>query len=91
MPPSLRSILSRWTPLVVVDVTDRGQQRRHEGVWGVVVHVVVEEEVGAVVLVRQVPIHPRVDDRGKRSGVALVGLRGSQHQAEEGAGGGAVP
>jgi hypothetical protein len=49
------------------------------------------EEVGAVVLVRQVPNHPGVDDGGKRSGVTLVGLCGSQRQAGEGGGGGAVP
>ncbi len=78
----LRSIPSRQTPLIIVDVADRGQWRRHEGVRGVVICMVEKEEVGAVVLVHQVPIHPGVDDGGKRSGVALVGLRGSQRQAE---------
>jgi hypothetical protein len=89
--PPLRPVLSRLTPLVVVDVADRGRRRRHEVVRGVVVRVVEEEEDCAVVLVRQVPIHPGVDDGGKRSGVASVGLRGSQRQAGEGGGGGAVP
>jgi hypothetical protein len=55
--------------------------------------MVEEEEVSAVVLVCQAPIHPGVgvDEGGKRSGVALVGLHGSQRQAEEGGGGGAAP
>ncbi len=66
--PPLRSVPSRRTPLVIVDVTDRGQPRRHEGVWSVVVRVVEEEEVGTVVHVHQVSIHPRVDGGGKRSG-----------------------
>jgi hypothetical protein len=88
--PPLRSVLSRRMPLVVVDVADHGQRRRHEGVWGVVVRVVEEEEVGAIVLVRQVPIHPGVDDGGKRRGVTLVGLCGSQRQAGGGGGGGAA-
>jgi hypothetical protein len=44
----------------------------------------------AVVLVCQVPIHPGVDDGGKRRGVTLVGLRGSQRQAGKGGGGGAA-
>ncbi len=91
MPPPLRSVPSRRTPLVVVDDADRGRRRWHEGVWGVVIRVVEEEEIGAVVLVRQVPIHPGVDDGGTSSGVVLVGLRGSQCQAEEGGGGGAAP
>ncbi len=53
-PPPLRSVPflrmplvvvpSRQTPLVIVDVADRGQRRRHEGVRGVVIHVVEEEE-----------------------------------------------
>ncbi len=51
---------------------------------GVVVRVVDEEEFGAVVLIRQVPIHPRVDDGGKRSGVMLVGLLGIRRKAGEG-------
>jgi hypothetical protein len=59
-------------PLVIVDVANHGQQRRHKGVQGVDVGVVEEEEFGAVVLVRQVPIHPEVDDGGKRSGVTLL-------------------
>jgi hypothetical protein len=57
----------------------------------VVVHVVEEKEVRAIVLFRQVPIHPGVEDGGKRSGVTLVGLLGSQRQAGEGGGGGAAP
>ncbi len=89
MPP-LRSVPSRRTPLVVVDVADRGQWWQHKGVRGVVIRMVEEEEVGAVVLVCKVPIHPGADDGGKRSGVASVGLRGSQRQAEEGGGGGAA-
>ena len=56
-----------------------------------VIHVAEEEEVSTVILVCQVPIHPGVDDGGKRSGVALVGLCGSQRQAGEGGGGGAAP
>ncbi len=56
-----------------------------------VIRMVEEEEVSAIVPVCQVPIHPGVDDRGKRSGVTLVGLRGSQRQAGEGGGGGAAP
>ncbi len=51
----------------------------------------VEEEDGTIALVHQVPIHPGVDDGGKRSGVTLVGLRGSQRQVGEGGGGGATP
>ncbi len=56
-----------------------------------VIGVVEEEEVSAVVLVCQVPIHPEVEDGGKRSGVTLAGLIGSQRQAGEGGGGGAAP
>ncbi len=46
--------------------------------------MVEEDEVGAIALVRQVPILPGVDDERKRSGVTLVGLCGCQHQAGEG-------
>ncbi len=46
-----------------------------QGRSGVFIRMVEEEEVSAVVLVRQVPIHPQVDDGGKRSGVTSVGLR----------------
>ena len=53
--------------------------------------VVEEDEVSAVVLVCQVPIHPKVDNRGKRNGMMLVGLLGIQCQAGEGGGGGAAP
>ncbi len=38
----------------------------------------------AIVVIRQVLIHPGVDNGGKRSGVMLVGLRGRQCQAGEG-------
>jgi hypothetical protein len=77
-------------PLVVVNVADRGQWRRHKGIWGVVVCGVEEEEDGAVVLVCQVLTQHGVDDGEKRSGVTSVGLHGSQRQAGEGGGGGAV-
>jgi hypothetical protein len=40
---------------------------RHEGVWGVVVRVVEEEEIHAVALIRQVLIQLGVDNGGKRS------------------------
>ncbi len=56
-----------------------------------VIRMVEEEEVSAIVLVCQVPIHPGLDDGGKRSGVILVGLHGSQRQAGEGGGGGTAP
>jgi hypothetical protein len=36
--------------------------------------VVEDDEAGAVAHVCQVPILPRVDDEGKRSGVTLVGV-----------------
>jgi hypothetical protein len=77
VPPPLRSILFHWTPLLVVDVTNQGQWQRHEGIQGVVVRGVEEEEDSAIVLVHQVLIQPGVEDGGKRSGMALVGLRGS--------------
>ncbi len=38
--PPLRSIPSRQTPLVIVDVPDHGQRWWHKGVWGVVIRVV---------------------------------------------------
>ncbi len=41
-----------------------------------VIRMVEEEEVSAVVLVCQVPIHPGIDNGGKRSSVMLVGLLG---------------
>jgi hypothetical protein len=53
--------------------------------------MVEEAEVRAVVLICQVLIQPGVDKGGKRSSVTLVGLRGRQHQAGEGGGGGTVP
>ncbi len=56
-----------------------------------VIRLVEEEEVRAVVLVRQVPIHPGVDEGRKRVSLTLVGLLGSQHQAGEGGGGGTAP
>ncbi len=46
--------------------------------------MVEEDEVGAVALVRQVPILLGVDNGGWRSGVTSVGLRGCQRQAGEG-------
>jgi hypothetical protein len=91
MPPPLWSVLSCRMLLVIVNVPNRGQRRRHRGVWGVVILVVEEEEVSAVVLVCQVLIQLGVDDGGKRSSVRLVGLLGSQRQAREGGGGGAAP
>jgi hypothetical protein len=78
-------------PLIVVNVSERGQRQWHEGIRSVGVRVVEEDEVGAVALVCQVPIHPGVDNGGKRSGVTLVGLRGSQRQAGKGGEGGAAP
>jgi hypothetical protein len=57
----------------------------------VVVRVVEEEEVHAVVLIRQVLIQLGVDDGGKRSSVMLMGLRGRLCQDGEGGGGGAAP
>ncbi len=77
MPPPLRTVRSCQMLLLIVNVADRGRRQLHKGIWDVVVHMVEEEEVGAVVLVCQIPIHPRVDDWGKRSGVMLVGLPGS--------------
>ncbi len=43
MPPPLWFVPSRRTPLLVVDVADRGRRREQEGVRGVVVRVVEEE------------------------------------------------
>ncbi len=91
MPPPLRSIPSCRMSLVVIDVSDRGRQRRHGGIRGVGVRVVEEDEVGTIAIVHQVPIHPGVDNGGKRSSMMLVGLGGSQRQAEEGGGEGAAP
>ncbi len=48
-----------------------------------VIHMVENEEVSAVALVRQIPVQPGVDDGGKRNGMTLVGLLGSQCQAGE--------
>ncbi len=90
MPSILQSVPSCRVPLVVVDVANCGRRQRHKSIWGVVVCVVEEEEVGIIVLVCQVPIQPGVDNGGKRSGVALVKLDGSQLQAGEGGGGGAA-
>jgi hypothetical protein len=79
-------------PLVgVVDNANLGQWWRHEGVRGMVLCVVEEEEVRTVVLMRQILIQLGVDDGWKRSSVAFVGLRNRQRQAEEGGGGGAAP
>jgi hypothetical protein len=41
--PPLRSVPSRRTPLIVVNVADHGRWRRHEGVWGVAIRGVEEE------------------------------------------------
>jgi hypothetical protein len=46
---------------------------QHEGIRGVVICMVKEEEVCAIVLICLVPIQPGVYDGGKRSGVMLVG------------------
>ncbi len=54
-----------------------------QGLRGVIVRVVEEEGVGTIVLIFRVLIHPGMDDGGKRSGVALVRLRGSHHQAKD--------
>ncbi len=87
----LSSILSCRTPLVIDNVVDHCQWCQHEGVRGIVVRAVKEEEVRAIVLHHQVLIQPRVDDGGRRSGTTLVGLRGRQHQAGEGGGVDAEP
>jgi hypothetical protein len=73
VPPPVRFVPSRRTPLVIVDVTNHGQRRRHQGIQGIVICMVEEEEVCAIVLICQVLIQPGVDDGGKRSGVMLVG------------------
>ncbi len=73
MPPPVRSVPSRRTLLAVVDVAYHGRRRRHEGIRGVVVRMVVEEEVRAIVLICHFLIQPGVDDGGKRSGMTLVG------------------
>ena len=84
MPPPFRSVLFSRMPLVnVVNIADLGWWQQHEGVQGVVVRVVEEEEICAVVLICQVLIQLGVDDGGKRSSVKLVGLRGRQRQAGE--------
>ncbi len=54
------------------NVTNHGQWQRHKGVWGVVKHVVEEEEGCTVVLICQVLTRPGVDNGGKRSSVTLV-------------------
>ncbi len=91
-PPPLRSILSRWMPLVdVVDVAGRGRQRRHEGIWGLVICMVEEEEIHTVVFDCHVTIQPGVDNGGKRSGATLVRSGGRHRQAGEGGGRGAAP
>ncbi len=55
-----------------------------------VVRMVEEEEVQAIVLIRQVTIQSGVGDGGKRSNVTLVELPGRQGQSGEGGGGGAA-
>jgi hypothetical protein len=62
-----------------------------EGVWGVVLPVVEEDEVRTIVFDCQVTIQPGVDDGGKRSSVTSVRLRGRQRQAGDGGGEGAAP
>jgi hypothetical protein len=77
--PSLQPIQSRRMPLVdIVDVTNHGRRRWHEGIWGMVVRTVEEEQVRTVVFDHQVTIRPGLDDGGKRSGVTLVRLCGRQ-------------
>ncbi len=70
MPPPVWYVPSRQMPPVVVNVANQGQRWRH---GGMVVQVVEEEEVRAVVLIRQVLIQPRVDDGENRIGVKLLG------------------
>jgi hypothetical protein len=41
--PLFRFVPTRRTLLVIVNVADRGQRQRHNGVWSVVVRVVEEE------------------------------------------------
>ncbi len=83
-PSPLRSISSCQTPLIVDDVINRGQRWQHQGVWGVVIRTVEEEEVRTIVLGHQVWIQPGVDNEGRRSSATLVGLRGQERQAGEG-------
>ncbi len=66
MPPPVRSVLSCRMPLVIGDVANHGQRQQHEGIWGIVVRMVEDEEVRAIVLIRQVLIQPGMDDGGKR-------------------------
>jgi hypothetical protein len=47
---------------------------------GVIVCTVDEEEIHAIVISRQVPIQPRVDDGGRRSNKNLVGLHGGRRR-----------
>jgi hypothetical protein len=75
-PPPFWLIPSCRMPLVITNVANGGRKWQHKGVWGMVVRMVEEEEVGAVALVCQVPIYPGVDNGGKRSSVMLVGLHG---------------
>jgi hypothetical protein len=56
-PPPLWSIPSHRMPLIdIVDVAGRGQRRWNEGVQGVVVCVVEEEEIRTIVFDCQVTI-----------------------------------
>jgi hypothetical protein len=57
VPPPLWSIPSLQTPLVnLIIVIDHSQRWWHEGVWGVVLHTMEEEEVCTIVLGHQVLI-----------------------------------
>ncbi len=70
----------------VINIVNHGQRRRHEGIWGVVICAMEEEEVCTVVLGCQLLIQSGVDDGERRSCTTLVGICGRQGQAWEGGG-----